>query len=376
MVLFFGLVALIAATLLSLRWRRLREFNVTPQAFDLGDGQRVLLLIRVSKHKRRYRQQIGIAGSRGLDLHAEPEDWLARVFKAIGVSRDLSCGDARLDQCLMLESDDPRSRYWLRHDSAARTGLEAVFDLGADALTAYDDRIWASFSGSLDQLDDSPQRHRAVAAVLQRMAASVPDTLARAHAEVHSRQTRALTLLAISTGLGIAAISMVLIEAASRFPQSVGATSMYTASVLGWLVFGVLLWRLAAGWIGDSARARVVLLELGTVGLCGFVVSGAVLVGQANVALSSAPLMQEEMRVERVYSQTSHRRRGRRSTSYYLELPALHEGQIPARSWRIDADLHAQLQAGDTVRVSTQEGFFGVYLLTQAPELVRRGGAR
>lgn len=375
MVLFFGLVALIAATLLSLRWRRLREFRVTPQSFDLGDGRRVDLLLRVRKHKGRYQQQIGIVGSRGLDLHAEPEDWLARAFKAIGVGRDLSCGDAHLDALLMLESDDPRSRYWLRHDSAARTGLAEVFALGAEALTAYDGRIWVSFSGRVSHLDDSPERHRAVARALQDMLANLPGTLARAHEDVGMRQARAVLLLALSTGLAVAAFSVMLTQAATRFPQQVGATGMYLGAALLLLLIGLGLWRLAAGWMGDSARARVVLAELGSVGLVGFVALGTQSVGLANLSLSSAPVVTETVAVDEVYTQRSGGARRNKGIRYYLSLPALQDGRIPATAWRIDADLYGRLQRGDQVRVRTQRGLFGVYAMTSAPEFQSRGAS-
>lgn len=363
MVIFFGIVALLVSTWLMLRLRRERAFR----------GERVELRgyvveRTVRTHKGRTTLSLGVA-SGNAELSVKPEDAFARFLKTLNIGRDVTCGDRRLDERLLFESDDPRVVLWLKSASEAREAIGAVFDLGAERLMAHGGRIWATFNAKTSEIDvDVVSVQLAVA--LHKLAASMPGTITGPHERSVFHAGRALFLLALSGGMGIAAAVMFFAHVATKYPQHVQGFGMYAAASLISMLIGAVLWWLAAQWIKDSARARPVLIDLALIGLTSFVVIGTVSVGNLNVLLASGPSMVEEVTAGALIRRESRRKRRRSSTSYYIELPALQDGKVPANRYALSASDYAALHTGARVRVESQRGFFGPYFLLRAPQKV------
>ncbi len=364
MVLFFGIVALIASTWLMLKLRKQRAFRGEAMVLQGRGFERSL-----RHHKSSTTLELGLSGSRGLELRIQKEDAFARFLASMNIGRDATCGDRALDRLLLFETDDPRVTHWLRNNSVARAAIGEIFDAGAHRLSAYDGRLWISLSGPKKQTDGEALSQR-LAQPLIALLDSIPDSLNGKHERSLFHYGRALILLALSGGLGVTAVLMFFAHVVPKFPQHAQGFGLYATASLVSVLIGAVLWWFAAQWIKDSARARPVLIDLALVGFTSFVVICSISAGLLNVALASAPAFTEEVTAVAVVREQSRRKR-RRGSSYFVELPLLHEGQVPANRYRLSAGEFARLQTGQRVRVETQRGFFGVYFMRGAPEPVQ-----
>jgi hypothetical protein len=365
MVIFFGLLALVLSTAIMLKLRQQRAFRGESTRLTTPDGP-LTVERKYRVHKGRAQLTLGLAGSRGVEMQVQPEDFFGRLLRSMNVGRDAHVGDRRLDEELLFETDDPRVVRWLQSSPEARAAISALFARGIARLMAYQGRIWVELRKPAADISDLDALSRDLCKSLAQIIASIPKELSGRHESAVFHAGRALALLAFSAGLLVSAVVMLMGQAATRFPQHAAGFQLYAIAHIGSLLFGLLLWWLAARWIKDSARARAVLAELLIVGVSAFSVVGAVSIGQANIVLATAPIVKEIVAIEAVQVTTGRSRRGRRSKSYYVHLPALHEGQIPAGRYRINQQDYHSFKQGMLVEVESRRGLLGYYFV-QAP---------
>jgi len=367
MVFGLGLVAFFAALFLTLLLRREYAFKGALQTINsLGrPGLEVESSFKVQKQI--YSQRIGIKGAKGLSLRIEPEGTISRFLKKVGIGREILCGDARIDARLCIESDDPRVARWLKTDPEAIQALLAIFTLGPKKLVAFRGRLWVLFSGNKSDADQSFAFVTQIALTLKALVDRIPSHLVGEHSDSLAKQAKAMLLLALSTATAVAAAASAILQLAQNFPAHAAPASFYLSMLPFAVASGMLLLWLAARWIGDSARARVVLLELSTIGLGGFLLLFLIMASRANIAWAGAPAVNEVVQVQSVYS----RRGSKGGTRYYVQLAEMAAGKIPATSFKISAAEHDRLLPNETARVTWQRGAFGHYVVLVAPESVQ-----
>jgi hypothetical protein len=347
-----------------LNFRRERAFKGQASTVQV-DGKNLRILSQFSKQKHSARLQVGVLGTQHLQLRVEREGVFGQVLRRLGVGHELTVGAADLDRDLLFESDDPRAGEWFRSSSIARDAVRELFALGAEKLLAYDNTIRAEFAGK--DIDDDVHFKTQVAAPLRQLSLDVGERFASKCATSNRLAQRALLVLALSSGLLIAALLMFFRHATAYFPAHADAGSLYSMAFFVGTGLGFALWWIAAQWLKDSSRARVVLLELGTVGIGSCVAFTMLSAASLNVSLARAPEFKEVVTTASTYTTTSRRRRGGSSTTYYLRLPALHDGAIPARSYRVSSSDYHTVRAGTPMNVVSQRGAFGRYFVVRMP---------
>ncbi len=367
MVFFLGVVAFIGAAFLAMTLRREHAFKGGKQMVRPSNDEPFLVESKFRVVKHGYEQTIGIAGGRGASLRVEREGWLSRWLKWLGIGRDFVSGYPILDHHFVLESDDPRVARWLKTDTDAATEITTIFNLAPKRLIIHQGRIWVHFAGSKDKADESTAWLTQVGVALRRLAARVPSTMVGEVSENLQKSAKAMLLLALSSGMAIAAAVSATAHIAERFPIHFHPLGMYLSFLPFALSLGLLLLWFAARWIGDSARARVVLIELCTIGFASFIVLFLVSVARANIAFSSSPIMQETVAFPGAFTQRW--RRGR--INYRANLPELAKGAVPESVVRIGEADYAQLVNASTVKVTLQRDWFGYYFLVRSPEPVK-----
>ena len=351
MFLFFGIVAFGAAAWLSYNMRREFAFHGTKQQVEIS-GKRFLVESKFEERKSRYLQTIGIAGSKGLELRVAREGALSRWLASIGIGRDIKTGHSFLDREFVFESDDPRAIRWLSDDKQIHATIVAILRLVPQQLIAHEGRIWLVFEGALADADQSKFFLARVADLLSQFAGSVPEQIVGKNTISLAKKAKAMTLLAVSTGLATAATLLGLHQYIGHFPALTDPWKFYwLAGAFGLFSGLVTLW-CAARWIGDSARARVVLMELASVGLASWIVLSATLLAYGNRHWSRQPVVQEIVDV------ATYSKRGRSGSRFYLRLGNLADGRVDCTAIRIDQDTYQSLTRAQKAQVRWQKGFF------------------
>ena len=368
MFLFFGIVAFVAAAWLSLNMRREFAFQGKKQQVELV-GKRILIESNFEERKSCYLHTLGIAGGKGLELRIEREGALSRWLSSMGIGRDIKTGHSYLDREFVFESDDPRAARWLSDDTQVHAIILAILRLDPQQLIAHEGRIWLVFKGALADADQSKIFLARVADLLSQFAECVPAQIVGKNTTSLAMKAKAMTLLAVSAGLATAATLFGMQQVFSHFPAHTDPWKFYGLAGAFGLFSGLAVLWCAARWIGDSARARVVLMELASVGLVSWIVLSATLLAYGNSHWSSQPVVHE------IVDAATFTKRGRRGNRYYLRLGNLAEGRVDCAAIRIDHGTYQSFTGTQKAQVRWQKGFFGQYIVVAAqPEHQAQAG--
>lgn len=359
MFLFFGIVAFVAAAWLSFNMRREFAFQGKKQQVELA-GKRFLIESKFEEGKSRYTQMIGIAGGKSLELRIEREGAISRWLSLIGIGRDIKTGHSYLDREFVFESDDPRAARWLSGDKQIHTIILAILQFDPQQLIAHEGRIWLVFKGALADADQSKIFLARVADLLTQFAGCVPAQIVGKNVTSLAMKGKAMTLLAVSTGLATAATLLGLHQFFSHLPALTNPWKFYALAGAFGVFSGLPALSCAARWIGDSARARVVLTELASVGLVSWIVLSATLLAYGNSHWSRQPVVQEIVDV------ATFSERGRRGNRYYLRLGNLADGRVECAPIRIDQGTYHSFTSKQKAQVRWQKGFFAQYIVIAA----------
>jgi hypothetical protein len=322
--------------------------------------------IGTTTSKQSATTRIGVALPDDYEFALREETGRDRWFKQLGVNAEFSVDDAGFDSRLYIESDDAVLCRVLREQPALRTALTDALRAvksrrGADArVRAARGRVWFEIAHPAEvrgarYVDVVVPFLHALAAALRAQALRPP---------LEQRDpfvARAAILLAVSSSS--AAFAFV-----GWFWWRIGREPLVDPWALFVIVFWVglalhaaLVW-LALRWLGRSARAHLVLVELVLLGLPGVVASTFWLAREANMALDfSAP------RVVEVSDASIHSVRSRRSRTYYLDLGDAPVPELRGQSLRIDLDTanllrhHSARGPGEALRarLTLRSGAFG-----------------
>jgi len=367
MFMFFGIVGVIFAALLSYQLRR--EHSFKGKFKDIRDVDDHLHRIEYQRvqNKGIATLTLAIATTANLSLRVERASGFSHWLSNMGIGRDARIGDSILDRDYVFETDDPRVAPWLLEHPEIKEAVRELLRPNAVNIVAHQHRIWCVIQGNAGEIVATPWQLARLAKCLNQIGERIPQNWQSEHVEDQARRAKAMTLLAISFGLALAAILSFYIYFADfamlrYFPAHLSPKTFYALTMIVWLIPGLLLLRAAARWIGDSARARVVLVELGTVGLLSFLFIGAAYTGKANIAYARAPVQTESVQI----IDTVGRPHGR-SPSLYVKLPMLAQGSLAASRIRVDYPDYQRYRSGQNAQVRYRRGLFGAYFLLEPP---------
>jgi hypothetical protein len=362
MIFFFGLIALLGSSYLAYKLRKERSFRGSQERMVTHTGEVIAYEYDKRTHKGTSTHRLGIAVNSAVDLRIEHEDMFGRFLRSLGVGRDVQVGNSSLDVRYLFESDDPRVEAWLKGDSEARATLSTLMAMDVARFNAHDRRMWVTLVRKHDQEIPKLELLQSLWALAQRAPALIGE-----HARTLAGRVKASVLLAISMGLVIAALLQGLGALVPDFPRLMHPTGFYWSAFGCALALGLLLLWLAARWIGDSSRARVVLAELSTVGLIAFVAWATFSSGSINVALAPSEVHLEHTTIAGAYTRQRRSRRGGRSTSYYFVFPTFDHGRIEGFTLKVPSNVYVQFAEGDQVLVKWQHGLLGAPFVVDAP---------
>jgi hypothetical protein len=367
MIFFFGLVAFLAAMFFSFHLRREFAFQGSKESILLDSGARCVVESKFEQHKGNYTHTIGIIVARGLELRVEPEGSFSRWLASLRIGRDIKTYNTMLDRDLLFESDDPRVASWLAADKRTHEIFRAIFELKPTRFVAHQGRIWLCFKGALGDFAFASKTDTAVLAqvaeLLRQLGQCIPETLVGPSVISVTKRAKAMLLLAVSSGFVGLALLLGVAQLKSNFPALAQPWRFYGGAFGIAILTGLMLLWAAARWISDSARARIVLLELATMGLVGFVLSVGLTLAHVNLALANTPAVTEVVNVESVYE-----RRVKRGNRYYVRLVSLADGTVEPAALSINNLQFYALERARRARVQWQMGYFGQLVVLGAPE--------
>lgn len=322
----FGFISLIGFVAYSLHQRVTAKWAGTRSVVRRKPYEYEVLVQRVyrSDKTKSVGLRIGVIAPTVYDFSFKPEKWRDWLSKRIGFSVEYQTGDADFDKAVYILSNDARIHATLSQNAALRADILRVFRIVAPHSAALKEvrcsggRIWVHYKlkTELNQAQ-IPVLAEQVVPALNRLAADLGRATLAGGPRLYDRFVlRAAIILAISTGLVLNGAAHVARLYFVPIPFTVDNStlilwSLYCgAGLLTLLVFAVVL------FLGRSARAHVVLLEVLLVGSLGAVLTSFVELRDFNMEWDQQPAVRYE--VSTVSKRISKGRR--RPSTYYVTI--------------------------------------------------------
>ena len=319
----FGFFSLIGFVVYSLHERATAKWIGTRSSVHRKAYEYQVLTQNVSRSDKpkSVGLRIGVTAPAVYDFSFKPEKWRDWLSKRIGFSVEYQTGDAEFDKTVYILSNDARIHATLSQNAALRADILQVFKVVPSYAATLKEvrcsggRIWIHYKTETDL--DVPVVAKQVVPALSRLAAD----LARANVTGAPRLydpfvLRAVIILAISTGLALNGAAHLFRLYFISIPFTADNStlilwSLYCgAGLLALLVLSVVL------FLGRSARAHIVLLEVLLVGSLGAVLTSFVELRDLNMEWDQQPAVSYE--VSTVSKRISKGRR--RSKTYYVTI--------------------------------------------------------
>ncbi|MCS7100250.1 MAG: hypothetical protein NZL99_00990 [Burkholderiaceae bacterium] len=310
------------------------------------------------------RYYVGIEGARGFDFVLKPERWYDRLFKLLGISSEMQCGDPLFDRTWYIVSDDWLLRRALAGSAALRRDLLQLLPECArlqaelEYLQHQRGRLWLSLKPRSKSTDEA-QRWQAecipsLVPLLYRIAAHLAHLRPERFKDVRDRYARrSVVILSLSTGLAVYAAWQLIRLGFGFTPFLLDPLALlWQVAPLGLAALGAVV-VVSMTVLGGTSRAHLVLLELLLVGSFAFVGTAFVLARDVNIDFDKSEPQAIEVSVQGV-----ELRRRRRSRTAYLRVS---DWDNPGRTRRIEVPvwLYRRVKPGDTVLFVQRAGYLG-----------------
>lgn len=307
--------------------------------------------------------RIGVTAPAAYDFSLKPEKWRDWLSKRIGFSVEHQTGDAEFDKTVYILSNDARIHATLSQNAALRADILRVFRIVAPHSAVLKEvrcsggRLWVHYKLKT-QINPAkiPVLAEQVVPALSHLAADLARANVAGAPRLYDRFVlRAAIILAISTGLALNGAAHLIRLVYISIPFTVDNStlmlwSLYCgAGLLALLVLSVVL------FLGRSARAHVVLLEVLFVGSLGAVSTSFVELRDLNMEWDQQPAVSYEVRT--VSKRISKGRR--RPARYYVTISgwpgnnAINEIQVPS-------SLYYRTDQGRALVLLQKPGFLGI----------------
>ncbi len=369
---FFGLISLVLFAIVTFRHRYRARWKGERRSF-----RGVPFELRIWKNRGSLAGiDGGVFGAGPFTFKLVREGDGSRLAKAIGLSVELQVGDPEFDECVYVVSDDPLFCRTLKKGPALRERILTLFRMGEGIrlieLHCAGGRLWGRFS--ILQAGDDAAASEALARTVPTLRA-IADALAQVEvrASDHLRDPfvrRAAVVLACSTALFLYGMLSLFRPLFDR-PE---ATLVPNEALVTSLAISVPLWGglIAATvyFLGRSARAHIVLLEVLVMGGVGAFLSGYSLAKDLNVALDRAPAQEVRVPVARHERVLARDHRGRQRTRHYLHVRDW-TGEAGLRKLSVKWDLYEDSVRAGELRLLVREGGLGMPWLEEIEPVPR-----
>jgi hypothetical protein len=277
-----GIVPL--ATYLGWRWGPAATPNFEKRARRLGNADWWFSPVA---DRGRSPAAIGVRAPAGFDFVLRAEAAADRRAQRSGVLTELQVGDPGFDRSVFIESDDPLVARALADDAELRDGLRRLLsESAARTITGQEirvrgGRVWMRFAFTHGTRPEAQAaRVVPVLAAFANRLREQPRGVPLAVRDPFVR--RAAWVLGIHLATCVAAIAGVM---SLRFatPPLLDPFALVSKGFLAGVLLHVVWMALARRWLGHSARARLVGLELLLVGTLATSVTTAFALREANV---------------------------------------------------------------------------------------------
>ena len=322
----FGFFSLIGFVVYSLRQRATANWIGTRSSVRRKTYEYEVLTHRIyrSDKTQSVGLRMGVTAPAVYDFSFKPEKWRDWLSKRIGFSVEYQTGDVEFDKAVYILSNDARIHATLSQNAALRADILRVFSVVAPHSAVLKEvrcsggRIWVHYKlkSELNRAQ-IPVLAEQVVPALSRLAADLGNATVAGAPRLYDRFVlRAAIILAISTGLALNGGAHMVRLFFIPIPFTLDNSTLILwaiycgAGLLALLVLAVVL------FLGRSARAHVVLLEVLLVGSLGAVLTSFVELRDLNMEWDQQPAVSYEVRT--VSKRISKGRR--RPNIYYLTI--------------------------------------------------------
>lgn len=361
----FGFFSLIGFVVYALRQRATAKWFGMPSSVHRKAYQYEVVVQRVPfrTEPKSVGLRIGVTASTAYDFSLKPEKWRDWLSKFIGFSVEHQTGDAEFDKTVYILSNDARIHATLSQNAALRADILRVFKVVAPHSAVLKEvrcsggRIWVHYKLKTElNRDKIPVLAGEVVPALSRLATDLARANVTGTPRLYDRFVlRAAIILAISTGLAVnGAVHLVRLYFIP-IPFTVDNStlilwSLYCgAGLLALLVLSVVL------FLGRSARAHIVLLEVLLVGSLGAVLTSFVELRDLNMEWDQQPAVSYE--VSAVSKRISKGRR--RPDRYYVTISGWPDKNTTTEI-RVPSSLYNRTDQGAALVLLQKPGFLKV----------------
>jgi hypothetical protein len=269
---FFGFITLGVACISSLFYRLSVSWHGSAETEQGIDFEYAASIV-----KRRVRLiRVGVTCAKASSFTLKPEGSFDRLSKAVGLTKECQTGDSAFDAAIYVLSDDLALHRMLQLDSKLRANirrLEAACNAEGQlkSIQAHDGRLWVIVDPETKDEDEAEHVARRIVPALNHLADDFATGSPAARAGRDPFPFRAACMLALSTGLAINGGFALVRMMPGDFPFLVNTVLPLPGALLIGAVAVVALIALTLWFVGRSARAHLVLIELLMVGSFGAV---------------------------------------------------------------------------------------------------------
>ena len=304
---------------------------------------------------------IGIDAPDGYDYLLKHENTVDRFFKAIGVSVEHQTGNEAFDDKVYIVSDNRQFQRQLTANGPIVDGMLKIFNFGrtyhcrVQEMRHYSGRLWIKFS------TEHRFNERRIPALASRIVPSlhtIVDELQRIPLTASAGWKdpfafKAALLLAASSALAVNGGIQVYRFVYTTYPVTMDTDRLFHDALLlgGGIVAALLVFSFF--YVGRSARAHLVFLELLIVGSFGAVLTAYEQLNDLNMEMDASTGKAYETMLARKHA--IHSRRS--STRYYAYLSDWHHpaGLIEVK---IPGSLYHAIMPGDQLVVTEKSGYY------------------
>jgi hypothetical protein len=361
----FGFVTLIAGTAYLLYWR----WSVAWTGISLVAGGIRYHRELVMAKDRVAAIRAGVPVPKGYRFELKRESATDRFFKWLGLSVEYQFGQDGFDKLVYVASNDDHLFNRLANSPALRAAAVELFQTATPkhrlrGVFCAHGQLWVdvrngnrlfgedSDAGELSRIAEHLLPH------LEQMAKSLREVVPTTGApEARDRFLfRAIALLSVSSGLAANGVVHLLRTSLQSDAFTIDTRELWTyATVLGALVIGSLLVATVL-WLGRSARAHLILIELALVGSFGAVLTSWVELRDINMELdTAASVAREALIVDRYVSRS---RKG--GTRYYVKIRNWTSRDGDTRSIQVSSSFYSQASMGRALLIDEYPGRIGI----------------
>ncbi len=308
---------------------------------------------RTRKSKEIEGFSIGVELPARLVLRMHRESSADRLFKSLGIAREVQTGDDAFDCVVYVACDHAGVHELLTQDGSARAAVRHIFESGCHEIR-HDGRVlWIARSASREPDDDDR-------ALLGALVQSLGDLELRLRLHPNPFVWRPILCEATAWGiLSFALASFPLAMDSLRHSLAVSTLLLYGAG--SGAAVGVLVALGLVVTLRGSARARLVIVECLTLLLFSMPVIGVQSVADINARPGEVTSTIGERRVLNAERRTTGSGKSRRTTyRFTLETgPAIGDFSPPSRI-SVSPSVYDSVRAGEMLQIVVSRGSLGL----------------